>query len=84
MAVHDLTIDNKGNTGQATDLPSLGSGTVVTGTSGATLTTDRTANIPAYFAGHWVEVTTSAGTLKGIWKIASVNAKAATLTSTPF
>ena len=44
----DLTIDNKTLTaGKLTDLPSLGSGAAQTGTSGATLMTDRATNIPA-------------------------------------
>ena len=52
----DLTVDNGGKTGQATELPSLGSGIAQAGTTGATLVTDRAVNIPAYFAGNWVEI----------------------------
>ena len=67
-----LSVDNGGKTGQATALPSLGNGTAQAGTSGATLVTDRSANIPAYFAGHWVEVRDSTGvTLKGTWRISA-------------
>ena len=52
----DLTVDNGGKTGQATELPSLGCGIAQAGTTGATLVTDRAVNIPAYFAGNWVEI----------------------------
>src|SRR5205085_8451342 len=51
----------------------------VTGSTGVTLVTDRTVNIPAYFVGHWVEISNAAGAPKGTWRIASVNAKTATL-----
>jgi hypothetical protein len=74
----DLTVDNNNLTGQATVLPSLGNGTALTGTSGSTLVTDRTVDIPAYFVGHWVEIS-SGGTLKGTWRIGSVTSKTATL-----
>ena len=75
-----LTVDNKNiGTSSVTELPSLGSGTALAGTSGATLVTDRTVDIPAYFAGNWVEVRNTAGTLRGRWKIASLNAKTITL-----
>jgi protocatechuate 3,4-dioxygenase beta subunit len=67
----DLTVDNKGIAGQATELPSLGSGTAQAGSAVATLVTDRSVNIPAYFAGHWVEVSTPAGALKGSWRIST-------------
>jgi fibronectin-binding autotransporter adhesin len=69
----DVVIDNKGignPQGLTTDFPSLGGGTAQTGSTGATLVTDRTVNIPAYFEGHWVEISTSTGTLKGTWRIA--------------
>jgi len=74
-----LTVDNAGQTGQPTVLPSLGSGTALTGTSGSTLVTDRTVDIPAYFFGHWVEISSGA-TLKGTWRIGNVSGKTATLT----
>jgi hypothetical protein len=76
----DVIIDNKSSgTSQLLDLPSLGGGTAQNGSSGTTLMTDRTTNIPAYFEGHWVEISTSAGTLKGTWRIATINGKAAVL-----
>ncbi|HUP60265.1 MAG TPA: carboxypeptidase regulatory-like domain-containing protein [Thermoanaerobaculia bacterium] len=75
----DLTIDNAGHWGQATVLPSLGNGSAQAGTSNATLITDRPTNIPTYFVGHWVEITSASGSVKGTWRIASVNGKSATL-----
>jgi hypothetical protein len=67
-----MTVDNGGKTGQATALPSLGSGTAQAGTTGAALVTDSAANIPAYFAGNWVEVRDSTGaTLRGTWRIST-------------
>src|SRR5206468_10483795 len=46
----DLTIDNKTTptSAQLTELQPLGIGIAQTGSSGATLVTDRTTNIPAY------------------------------------
>ena len=76
----DLTIDNGGVNDQPTSLPALGSGVAQAGTSAATLVTDRAANIPAYFAGNWVEVSTAAGVLKGTWRIASVTSNSKTVT----
>jgi hypothetical protein len=76
----ELTINNEGHAGQATQLPSLGSGVAQSGSAGATLVTDLVANIPAYFAGHWVEIADPAtGTLKGTWRIATVSNKTVTL-----
>jgi hypothetical protein len=75
----NLTVDNAGLSGQPTVLPSLGSGTALTGTSGGTLVTDRTVDIPPYFVGHWVEIS-NGGTLKGTWRIGSITGKTATLT----
>jgi hypothetical protein len=75
-----LTIDSKGTTpGQETQLPSLGIGLALAGSGGATILTDRTVDIPSYFAGHWVEVTDSSGSLRGSWRIASVSARSFTL-----
>ena len=74
-----LTVDNAGQSGQPTVLPSLGSGTALTGTSGSTLVTDRSVDIPAYFFGHWVEISSGA-TLKGTWRIGNVSGKTVTLT----
>jgi hypothetical protein len=79
----DLTIDNAGLTGQATNLPSLGKGVALTGSVSATLVTDRTANVPAYFAGNWVEITSAAGVPKGTWRIASVTPNSKTVTLAP-
>ncbi|HEX2835650.1 MAG TPA: Ig-like domain-containing protein [Thermoanaerobaculia bacterium] len=70
----DAIIDAGSNTGGITELPSLGSGLAQNGSSGITLVTDRTANIPAFFEGHWIEI---AG--KGTWRIATINAKSVTL-----
>jgi len=75
-----LTVDNKGPAGGITQLPSMGNGVAQTGSSGATLVTDSPANILAFFAGHWVEVRNAGGTLKGAWRIATVNARTVTLT----
>jgi len=75
-----LTINNNNHPGsQSTELPSFGSGIAQAGSSGATLVTDRAANIPAYFGAHWVEIRDASGAFKGIWRIASINAKTATL-----
>ncbi|HKR62553.1 MAG TPA: carboxypeptidase regulatory-like domain-containing protein, partial [Thermoanaerobaculia bacterium] len=75
----ELVIDNAGVNWSEADLPSLGKGTAQSGTTGATLVTDRAANIPDYFVGHYVEITSATGTVKGLWRIAGVNAKSATL-----
>ncbi len=73
-----LRIDNGGTTGQATVLPSLGSGTAQPGSSGATLVTDRGIAIPAFFKGHEVEVTRG-GILLGTWRIATISDRTVTL-----
>ena len=73
-----LTIDDKGLNAGSTELPSLGLGLVVS-VLGPTFVTDRAADIPSYFAGHWVEIRTAAGALRGRWKIAGVNLKSVTL-----
>ncbi|MEO8378096.1 MAG: Ig-like domain-containing protein, partial [Acidobacteriota bacterium] len=76
----DVTVD-AGTIGfGTTELPSLGSGLALSGTTGATLVTDRAANIPAYFAGHWVRILDAAGGLRGTWRIATINTKTVTLT----
>jgi hypothetical protein len=74
-----LTVDNLGQTGQATVLPSLGSGTAQSGSSGPSLITGLTQNIPAYFAGHWIELRSSSGEFKGIYRVVSVEGTTATL-----
>src|SRR5204863_2251573 len=65
----DLILDNGGSISQPTDLPALGHGTALAATTGATLVTDRSTDIPAYFKGHWVEIISASGTVKGIWRI---------------
>lgn len=75
----DLRIDHGGLNGQQTKLPSLGSGVAQPAPSGATVVTNRTADIPLYFEGHWVEIRDAAGVLKGTWRIATVSGKAFTL-----
>lgn len=70
----DAIIDAGNNAGGITELPSLGSGLAQSGSNGVTLVTDRAANIPAFFEGHWIEI---AG--KGTWRIATINAKSVTL-----
>ncbi|HEX8410707.1 MAG TPA: carboxypeptidase regulatory-like domain-containing protein, partial [Thermoanaerobaculia bacterium] len=70
----DLTLDNGTSATMRTELPSLGSGLAVAGSSGTTLVTDRATNIPAYFEQHWVEIRG-----KGTWRIASVGGKSVTL-----
>ncbi|HKR63211.1 MAG TPA: Ig-like domain-containing protein, partial [Thermoanaerobaculia bacterium] len=79
----DLTVDNRSINGQITELPSLGNGTAQTGTTGATLATGRSANIPTYFTGHWVEIRNAAGAVKGTWRIANVPANSTTVTLAP-
>ncbi len=72
-----LRVDNGATSGQATVLPSLGSGTAQEGTSGAVLATGRTS-IPAYFTGHWVEVRRAGSTL-GTWRIGTIAGGTVTL-----
>jgi hypothetical protein len=66
-----LRLDNNDRPG-TTELPSLEDGTAAVGTSGADLVTDRTV-IPSFFAGHWIEVRTSTGQLKGAWRVGSIS-----------
>jgi hypothetical protein len=75
----DLSIDNKGFTGEQTLLPSLGFGVIQPGSGGPDVVTDKTADIPAYFVGHWVEISTAGGVLKGTWRIGSISGKTMTL-----
>ncbi|MFL6246089.1 MAG: Ig-like domain-containing protein [Thermoanaerobaculia bacterium] len=75
-----LRVDNGGiTTSEPTALQGLGSGIAQSGSTGATLATDRAAAIPAFFAGHWVEISTSASTVKGMWHIASIDGVTVTL-----
>jgi hypothetical protein len=72
-------VDNNGVTGQTTELPALGSGVAMTGSIGSLLVTDRTINIPAYFVGHWLRLSSSGGTLKGVYRVTAVSGLTATL-----
>ncbi len=79
-----LTVDNKGVLpGQATELPSLGSGLALSGSSGATLVTDRSASILSYFEGHWVEISGADGTVKGVAQISDIHEDRLTVTLEP-
>jgi hypothetical protein len=78
----DLTVDNGGPNVQPTILPALGSGSAIALTAGNVIVTNRTA-IPAYFVGNWVEVSDAAGTVKGTWRISSINAAGTILTLAP-
>jgi hypothetical protein len=81
----DLIVDNvplqeyEGFVAPDTWLPALGRGEAGSGTSGATLLTGRASDIPPYFVGHWVEIRSAAGSLKGTWRIASIAGTAVTL-----
>ncbi len=77
----DLVIDNSGTNGQVTSLPALGGGVAQPGSGGATLETDLGATIPAYFAGHWIEIADTAGSLRGVWQVESVSDRSMTLKS---
>ncbi|HEX7831273.1 MAG TPA: discoidin domain-containing protein [Thermoanaerobaculia bacterium] len=79
LAYGELTIDNAALNGHPIELPALGSGTAQTGSAAATLITNRSADIPPYFAGHFVRITTASGTVKGTWAIATISAKTVTL-----
>ncbi|MCP4659314.1 MAG: hypothetical protein GY856_28220, partial [bacterium] len=75
----DLIVDNGTAEGGVTELPSLGSGVAQAASAGAVLVTDR-GPIPAYFAGHWVEIRDPAtGELEGSWRIAAVDGATVTL-----
>src|SRR5258706_12316850 len=52
----DLLVDNNGQVGQATELPSLGSGAALTGSGGPTPGTDRTGNSPPSFPNNWARI----------------------------
>jgi hypothetical protein len=72
----DLIVDNGGIAGRNTELPSLGKGTAQAG-SGASLVLPAAA-LP-FFVGHWVEISTPAGALKGTWRISAISAATVTL-----
>ena len=74
----DLRIDNGDFDGAPADLPSLDSGQVLA-VSGSTITTDRSADVPGWFAGHWVEIRDAANTLRGTWRVASATGRTITL-----
>ena len=59
-------------------MPALGSGIAQAGSSGITLVTDKTS-IPAYFVGHWVEVSSPDGTVKGTWQVVAIDGSTLTL-----
>ena len=63
----DCLVDNSGLSSDFTELPSLGTGKVVS-VSGTTLTLDRT-DMPVYFGGHWIRITSPTGTVRGTWRI---------------
>lgn len=70
----DLILDQNGAANDVTELPPLGGGIAQSGTSGATLVTDRAADVPPYFIGHSVELMG-----KGIYRVIAVSAKTITL-----
>jgi Bacterial Ig-like domain/Carboxypeptidase regulatory-like domain/F5/8 type C domain len=70
----DLTINNEGLSQSPTILPSLGKGLAQAGTIGSTVVLDRAKNVQAFYAGHWVEIYSPNGTLKGTWRIESIPA----------
>lgn len=59
-------------------LASLGSGVAASGTEPGLLVTDLSA-VPEYFAGHWVEVHSAAGELRGRWRITEVDGSTVSL-----
>src|SRR5262249_30978922 len=67
----DLTVYNGRVNGNPTELPSLGSGTAQTDSSGALLVTST--NVPPYFQGNWVEIKSAAGVVKNTWRILSID-----------
>ena len=69
--------------GQATELPSLGSGALQAGTGATSLVTDRATTIPAYFVGHWIEVQDGSGNVKGTYRISAIGTDGKTVTVTP-
>jgi len=68
----DLTVDNGGAATGVTELPSLGAGIAQSGSSGPTLVTGRSKDIPTYLIGQWVEVTNSVGAVQGTWRILDI------------
>jgi len=79
-SVHgDVTIDSLGSGMGTTELPALGNGVAQPGSGGAVLVTGRTADIAAFFAGHWVRIATPEGTVRGTWRIESISGRTVTL-----
>ncbi len=69
----NLIVENNGRVGHDTVLPSLGHGQAGDNQGDpAKLVTDRPQTIPAYFEGHWVEITSPTEELKGRWRIAAI------------
>lgn len=66
-----LIVDNNGIEA-TTRLPALGQGVALAGSAGATLVTDRTTPVPDYFLGHWVEISSSSGVVKGMFQIQEI------------
>ncbi|MDA8020340.1 MAG: Ig-like domain-containing protein [Thermoanaerobaculia bacterium] len=75
----DLIVRSAGSAGRDTVLPSLGQGSAGVGSSGATLVTGLPGPIPDYFLGHFVEISTAAGTVKGTFPIQSIDGATLTL-----
>ena len=68
----------RGASASRPSLPALGSGIAQAGSSGITLITDKTS-IPAYFVGHWVEVSSPDGTVEGTWQVVAIDGSTLTL-----
>jgi hypothetical protein len=67
-----LTVDNGTvPSSQGGDLPALGSGVAQPGSGGATLVTDRATDVPAFLAGHHVEIRSPLGSLEGLYTIST-------------
>lgn len=68
-----LTIDSQGLEAGIVELPWLGGGYALPGSSGNVLLIDR-VDVPAYFVGHSVAIEDAAGAAKGMWRIEAINA----------
>ncbi|HEX7708969.1 MAG TPA: discoidin domain-containing protein [Thermoanaerobaculia bacterium] len=79
QAVHgEVQIDSTGINGRETVLPSLGRGRVES-SDGTLITTDRTVAFAPYFAGHWIDIFSPEGVLRGTWRIESISGTSLTL-----
>ncbi|MFL6248500.1 MAG: Ig-like domain-containing protein, partial [Thermoanaerobaculia bacterium] len=80
----DLIVDNAGiDSVRWTELPWLGThiaGSVAVNANGATATLNERKYVPEYNAGNWVRVVAPDGTVRGTWRIASVNNDPTTIT----